>query len=206
MEAASISVGQHDHHGPPPANQSSRVEPALLGMLLFIISEVMVFGAFFTAYFFVRVVQGNDWFPIEDLHLPRGVAGINTAILLTSSVTMHMALHSVRAGNRTGLKVWMVLTTLLGATFLGIQINEYRVLTHEGLTPQALAQGSIFYGLTGLHGAHVFIGLTLLTFTTIRAFRGHFTPDEHRGVEVPGIYWHFVDGMWVIVYSSVYLL
>jgi cytochrome c oxidase subunit 3 len=119
---------------------------------------------------------------------------------------MHLARHAVRKGNRRALKFWMVLTTLLGATFLGIQINEYRVLTHEGLTPQALSQGSIFYGLTGLHGAHVFIGLTLLMFTTIRAFRGHFTPENHLGVEVPGIYWHFVDVMWVIVYSTVYIL
>jgi cytochrome c oxidase subunit 3 len=206
MQAASISVGHHDHHGPPPANQSSRVEPQLLGMLLFIISEIMVFGAFFTAYFFIRVVQGEQWFPIEDLHLPRGVAGINTAILLTSSVTLHMATVAVRKGNKSGVKWWMLATALLGATFLGVQINEYRVLTHEGLTPQALAQGTIFYGLTGLHGAHVLIGLVLLTMVTVRAFRGHFTPEEHRGLEVPGIYWHFVDVMWVIVYASVYLL
>jgi cytochrome c oxidase subunit 3 len=206
MEAASISVGHGDHHGPPAANRSSRVEPQLLGMLLFIISEVMVFGAFFTAYFFIRVVQGEQWFPFDEFHLPKGVAGINTAILLTSSVTLHFAVLGVRRGNRAMLKWWMLVTALLGATFLGIQINEYRVLTHEGLTPQAFAQGSIFYGLTGLHGAHVAIGLLLLTIVTVRSFRGHFTPEEHRGVEVPGIYWHFVDVMWVIVYSTIYLL
>ena len=206
MEAASISVAHHDHHGPPPANQSSRVEPQLLGMLLFIISEVMVFGAFFTAYFFIRVVQGEQWFPFEDFHLPRGVAGINTAILLSSSVTLHFASLGIRKGNHTQLKWFMLLTAILGATFLGIQINEYRVLTHEGITPQGMSQATIFFSLTGLHGAHVFIGLILLTIVTVRAFRGHFTPAEHRGVEVPGIYWHFVDVMWVIVYSSVYLL
>ena len=206
MEAASLSVGHHDHHGPPPANRSSRVEPQLLGMLLFIISEVMVFGAFFTAYFFIRVVQGEDWFPIDDFHLPKGVAGINTVILLTSSVTLHMATLAVRKGKRAPLKWWMLVTALLGATFLGIQINEYRVLTHEGITPQSMSQATIFFSLTGLHGAHVFIGLILLTIVTVRAFRGHFTPEEHRGLEVPGIYWHFVDVMWVIVYSSVYLL
>lgn len=206
MEAASVSLGHHDHHGPPPANQSSRVEPQLLGMLLFIISEIMVFGAFFTAYFFIRVVQGEQWFPFEEFHLPRGVAGINTAILLASSVTLHIAVLGVRKGNNTQLKWWMLVTAILGAVFLGIQINEYRVLTEEGLTPQAFAQGSIFYGLTGLHGAHVFIGLILLSIVTVRAFRGHFTPAEHRGVEVPGIYWHFVDVMWVLVYTSVYWL
>ena len=97
----------------------------------------------------------------------------------------------------------LLTTALLGLSFLTIQINEY---VHIGFAPSDNAQGTIFYSLTGLHGAHVFVGLTLLTFATVRAFRGHFTAKEHRGVEVPGIYWHFVDVMWIVVYSSVYLL
>ena len=208
MEAASLhgAHAAHEHHGPPPANSSSRVEPQLLGMLLFIISEIMVFGAFFTAYFFIRVVAGEDWFPVGELALPKGVAGVNTAILLSSSLTMHWALESARRNNRTALKMSLLVTLLLGTTFLFVQVNEYINLTQEGLKPSTMAQASVFYGLTGLHGAHVFIGLTLLLFATIRAFRGHFTPEEHRGVEVPGIYWHFVDVMWVLVYTSVYIL
>src|SRR5215213_2002688 len=210
MEAAALPhPGGHadhgEHHGPPPANSSSRVEPQLLGMLLFIISEIMVFGAFFTAYFFIRVVAGSDWFPVDDFELPKVVAGVNTAILMSSSLTMHWALECAKRNNRMHLRVGLLLTLLLGSTFLFVQINEYVNLTQEGLTPSALAQGSVFYGLTGLHGAHVFIGLTLLLFATIRAFRGHFSPEEHRGVEVPGIYWHFVDVMWILVYSTVYL-
>ena len=203
MEAASIAHGEHEHHGPPPANRSSRVEPQLLGMLLFIISEVMVFGAFFTAYFFIRVVAGDEWFPFQGHKLPVAVAGVNTAILISSSFTMHWALEGARNENRNALRVGLLTTTLLGLTFLAVQVNEY---VHIGFSPQDHAQGTIFYGLTGLHGCHVFIGLTLLTFATIRAFRGHFTAKEHRGVEVPGIYWHFVDVMWIFVYSTVYLL
>jgi cytochrome c oxidase subunit III len=199
MEAASVA---HEHHGPPPANKSSRVDAQMLGMLLFIISEVMVFGAFFTAYFFVRVVGGAEW-PAEGDHLPVAIAGVNTAILLSSSLTMHWALESAKAGNRFGLQAGITTTFLLGATFLFVQINEY---VHVGFSPQDSAQGSIFYGLTGLHGAHVFIGLTLLAMVVVRSFRGHFTPAEHRGVEVPGIYWHFVDIMWVIVYTTIYVL
>jgi len=209
MEAASVPLGHadhDDHHGPPPANRSSRVEPQLLGMLLFIISEIMVFGAFFTAYFFIRVVAGDEWFPFKGYELPKAVAGVNTAILLSSSLTMHWSLESIKRGNRAGLRAGLLLTFMLGATFLLIQVNEYVNLTGEGLTPSAFAQGSVFYGLTGLHGAHVFVGLTLLAMATVRAFRGHYTPEEHRGVEVPGIYWHFVDVMWVIVYTSVYWL
>jgi cytochrome c oxidase subunit III len=201
MEAAAIAHDDH-HHGPPAANRSSRVDAELLGMLLFIISEVMVFGAFFTAYFFIRVVQGNEW-PAEGTHLPVAIAGVNTAILVSSSLTMHWAQTSIKNGNRLGLRAGMVATFLLGLTFLFIQVNEY---VHIGFAPHDHAQGSVFYGLTGLHGAHVAVGLTLLGMVTVRAFRGHFTPEHHRGVEVPGIYWHFVDVMWIIVYTTIYVL
>jgi cytochrome c oxidase subunit 3 len=191
-----------DHHGPPEANRSSRVEPQLLGMLLFIISEIMIFGAFFTAYFFIRVVQADPW-PAPGTTIPVLVAGINTCILLSSSLTLHWAETSIKAGNRFGLKAGILSTLLLGMTFLFVQVNEY---VHLGFAPKDSAQGTIFYGLTGLHGAHVFVGLTLLTIVTVRSFKGHFSPEEHRGVEVPGIYWHFVDVMWIVVYFAVYIL
>jgi len=215
MEAASFphpGVGAHedehthggtgDHHGPPAAHASSRVNPALLGMLLFIISEVMVFGAFFTAYFFIRIAQGDPW-PAPGTKLPVEVAGMNTAILVSSSFTIHWAEQAIKKGNRFGFKAGMLTTFLLGCTFLFIQINEY---ANIGFAPQDAAQQTIFYSLTGLHGAHVFIGLLLLLFVTIRAFRGHYSPESHRGVEVPGIYWHFVDIMWLVVYTTVYIL
>jgi cytochrome c oxidase subunit 3 len=200
MEAA--SVAHADHHGPPPAHKSSRVEAPTLGMLLFIISEVMIFGAFFTAYFFIRVVTNDPW-PAHGTALPEAVAGVNTAILVSSSLTIHWALVSLRKGNRFGLKAGMVATFLLGASFLAIQVNEY---IHIGFAPQDAAQGTIFYSLTGLHGVHVAIGLCALLIVTIRSFRGHYSPDHHLGMEVPGIYWHFVDAMWIIVYTAVYVL
>jgi cytochrome c oxidase subunit 3 len=193
---------EHEHPGPPEANRSSRVEPAFLGMLLFIISEVMIFGAFFTAYFFIRVVGGAEW-PHEGTELPKLIAGFNTAILVSSSFTIHFAQESIRKNNRLGLQLGMVTTFLLGLTFLFIQINEY---WHIGFAPQDHAQGSIFYGLTGLHGAHVCVGLMLLTMVTIRSFRGHYSADAYRGMEVPGIYWHFVDVMWLIVFFTVYII
>ena len=94
-------------------------------------------------------------------------------------------------------------TFLLGLSFLTIQVNEY---FHLGIAPSDTAQATVFYALTGLHGSHVFIGLCLLAFVTVRSFKGHYSPEQHRGVEVPGIYWHFVDIMWVIVYTTVYIL
>jgi cytochrome c oxidase subunit 3 len=207
VESASVAVGHgHEQHGPPEANQSSRIDRQTLGILLFIVSEVMLFGAFFASYFFIRVVanEGNPW-PPEPFELPVAVAGVNTAILISSSFTVHWALESIRRGNRNGLRVGLAATWLLGATFLFIQINEY---VHIGFSGRDGAFGSIFYGLTGLHGAHVFVGLLLLSFANIRAWKGHFGPkaEDHLGVEVPGIYWHFVDVMWIIVFTTVYIL
>ncbi len=209
MESATVALGQghadEHHHGPPTANRSSRIDPQVLGILLFIVSEVMLFGAFFASYFFLRVVVNPASWPPDPYEFPVAVAGVNTAILVSSSFTIHYALEAIRRGNRAGLKLGLVLTWLLGATFLFIQVNEY---VHIGFSARDLAFGSIFYSLTGLHGAHVFAGLMLLTFATIRAFRGHFDkdPEKHLGVEVPGIYWHFVDIMWIIVFVTVYIL
>src|SRR3984885_15939806 len=120
MEAANIAHpaahGAPAPPGPPPANVSSRVEPQLLGMLLFIISEVMVFGAFFTAYFFIRIAQGDTW-PAPGTHLPLEVAGVNTAILVSSSFTMHWAQTSIKNGNRFGLKAGMLPLFFFGCPF-----------------------------------------------------------------------------------------
>jgi cytochrome c oxidase subunit 3 len=201
MEAAAVAHGHADH--PPEAHHSSRIDPQLLGILLFIISEAMLFGSFFTAYFFVRVVQNAPVWPPEPFDFPVAVAGMNTAILVTSSFTMHYALRSIKRGNRVGLQVGLAVTFLMGAVFLGTQINEY---FKAGFAISDGAFASVFYGLTGLHGAHVFVGLTLLGISNMRTLRGHFTPDAHMGVECTGIYWHFVDIMWIIVYTTVYLL
>jgi cytochrome c oxidase subunit 3 len=202
MEAIGAAVEHEaEHLHPPAANVSSRVEAQFLGMLLFIVSEVMLFGAFFTAYFFIRVVGHAHWPPGHGV--PLSIAAVNTAILLSSSFTMHFALEGARNENRNALRVGILSTFLLGLTFLTVQVNEY---AHIGFAPQDNAQGTIFYCLTGLHGAHVFVGLNLLLFATIRAFRGHYSAKEHRGVEVPGIYWHFVDVMWIFVFSTLYVL
>ena len=197
-----MSAHVEAHHRPPAANQSSRVDARTLGMFLFIASEVMLFGSFFTAYFFVRVSAHTHW-PTAGHELPVFVAGINTIILVSSSFTMHWALQAIKRGNRAGLQAGLTLTFLLGLTFLLTQIREYSRL---GFAPYTDAFGTIFYCLTGLHGAHVFVGLTLLLAATIRSYRGHYTADAHWGVEIPGIYWHFVDVMWIVVYTTVYIL
>jgi len=202
---AEAAAHGHEHHGPPAANRSSRVDAPTLGMLLFIGSEAMLFGSFFAAYFFVRVVNPDapSHWPPPPYQFPVFVAGVNTCILVTSSFTMHWALQSIKRGNRAGLKAGLVATIALGLAFLLTQAIEY---AHVGFNTSDGAFASAFFGLTGLHGAHVFVGLSLLTFAAVRAFRGHYTPEHHHGVELPGIYWHFVDIMWIVVYTTVYLL
>ena len=194
-----------EHHGPPPIHYSSRVSPSVLGMFLFIASEIMLFGSFFTVYFFDRVVNhgfGGHW-PPPGFHRPAFVAGVNTFILMTSSATMHWADTSIKKGNRTGLKAGLVLTVLLGLAFLLTQVVEYHRI---GFNTSDTSFAATFFGLTGLHGAHVFVGLTILSVMMVRAFRGHFSPEHHHGVEIGGIYWHFVDVMWIVVYVTVSLL
>jgi cytochrome c oxidase subunit 3 len=200
LEAAAHAEAHAAH--PPTAHKSSRMDAQLLGIYLFIVSEAMLFGSFFTAYFFVRAVQGEDW-PPEPFHFPVAVATMNTFILVFSSLTVHYALHSIKRGNRTGLQVGLATTFFMGVVFLGTQINEY---VKAGFAISDGAFASVFYGLTGLHGAHVFVGLTLLSIMNIRTIRGHFSADSHMGVECAGIYWHFVDIMWIIVFLTVYVL
>lgn len=205
MSAHAEAAHDHPHHGPPTANRSSRVDAATLGMFLFIASEAMLFGSFFAAYFFVRVVNPNapgSW-PPEPFEFPVFVAAVNTAILVTSSFTMHWAVQSIRRGHRRGLQAGLVATIALGLAFLLTQAIEYAQI---GFNTTDGAFASAFFGLTGLHGVHVAAGLTLLMFSAMRAFRGHFSPTHYHGVEIPGIYWHFVDIMWIVVYTAVYLL
>ena len=201
---AEAALSDH-HHGPPIANQSSRIDSKVLGMFLFIGTEAMLFGSFFAVYFFVRVVNSyaSPVWPPPPYEFPKFVAGINTAILFTSSFTMHWALQSIKRNNRRGLQAGLVLTILMGTAFLVTQFIEY---AHVGFNTSDGAFASAFFGLTGLHGAHVLVGLTLLTMAAVRSFRGHFSPEHHHGVELPGIYWHFVDVMWLVVYATVYLL
>jgi cytochrome c oxidase subunit III len=200
--AAHAHAAEHGQGHPPVTHYSSRISPSLLGMYLFIGSEIMLFGSFFTAYFFVRVANGTPW-PTPPFHLPKYVALVNTCILVTSSFTMHWALTSIKRGNKFGLRAGLTLTFLMGLTFLITQITEYLRI---GFNTSDGAFATIFFCLTGLHGCHVFVGLAILLFMTIRAYRGHFDEAHHYGVEIGGIYWHFVDVMWIVVFLTVYIL
>jgi cytochrome c oxidase subunit III len=196
----------------------------------FIFSEVMFFAAFFGALFYVRAVSVPDlgslsskllWpeftagWPsvgpyVREQFTPMGAMGIpllNTIILVTSGYTLTVAHHGLKANNRGQLKLWLLITVLLGATFLGFQAYEY---THAysalNLKLSTGVYGSTFFMLTGFHGAHVTIGAIMLTVMLVRAFRGHFTPDHHFAFEAAAWYWHFVDVVWLLLFVLVYWL
>jgi cytochrome c oxidase subunit 3 len=194
-------------HGGPPAGygHAGHLDRVMLGLIVALASEIMLFGAFFTAFFYVRY-SNYPVYPPEPFQMPVDSTGINTAILVSSSFTMHWALVSVKRGNRRGLALGLLFTLIMGLTFLALQIREYNLLHTEGFTPEHGAFASVFFALTGLHGIHVLIGAILIAIALVRTLRGHYSPEKHMGVELSGIYWHFVDVVWVVLYTLVYLL
>ncbi|HEY3612064.1 MAG TPA: cytochrome c oxidase subunit 3 [Gaiellales bacterium] len=194
-------------HGGPPAGYGSagHLDRVMLGLIVALASEIMLFGAFFTAFFYVRYTN-YPVYPPEPFQMPVDSTGINTAILVSSSFTMHWALVSAKRNNRRGMVLGLLITLLMGFTFLGLQIREYDLLHLEGFTPEHGAFASVFFALTGLHGIHVLVGAILIAIALVRTLRGHYSPEKHMGMELSGIYWHFVDVVWVVLYTLVYLL
>jgi cytochrome c oxidase subunit 3 len=207
-----------------------------MGMGWFIFSEVMFFAVFFGALFYARQLalpwlggQGSDvWthlllWPEFENEWPSngpgevggrfesmgawGIPALNTAILLTSGVTLTAAHHALRANNRGTLALFLALTFLLGFIFIGFQAYEYsHAFTELNLTFKSGIYGTTFFMLTGFHGLHVTIGAIMLTVIWLRCLRGHFTPDRHFAFEAVAWYWHFVDVVWLGLFIFVYWL
>jgi cytochrome c oxidase subunit 3 len=185
-----------------------------LGMWVFLLSEVMFFTGLIGAYIILRFAQPDAFSePGEVLNV--SLTAFNTFVLICSSVTMVKAFAAIQTGDQRELRVWLLATIFLGAFFLSIQAIEYYKLVEEGFVPtvqgySAHAGGPIygmtFYTLTGFHGAHVTIGVLALIYTAVRAFGGAYTPSNHGGVEIMGLYWHFVDLVWIILFTIVYLI
>lgn len=206
-------------------------------MSWFIFSEVMFFGAFFTALWWMRshsvpalggldnallwpdfkavwpsIAPGATASPagiIEPFQTmgPWPLPTINTALLLTSGVTLTIAHHALVAGNRSKTILWMWITVILGATFVGVQAYEYfHAYSDLNLKLTSGAYGSTFFMLTGFHGFHVLVGMLMLLFITLRLMKGHFSPERHFGFEGAAWYWHFVDVVWLGLYVLVYWL
>lgn len=181
------------------------------GALLFISSEIFLFGALFTNYFtfqHLSITNGLGWPDIHGEHfeLPIVKTAIFSLFLFASSATVHMAEHHLKRDNHRKFVTWWGLTILLGLIFLGGQVNEYMTLIQEGQTLGSSQFMTAFYILTGTHGLHVFAGLVMLTVMWLRGLKGQFNAARHAGPQVASMYWHFVDIVWVFVFAIIYLM
>jgi cytochrome c oxidase subunit III len=175
------------------------------GMIFFIASEALIFANLIASYLYLEI-RGGSWRLPNGDQLDWRYPLVNTIILLLSSVPVRFAGAGIAKGNRRNLVIGLAGTIILGAIFLGGQIYEYGSLFGEHFMPQTQAFGSAFFTLTGFHGLHVTIGVIFLLIMLIRSLRGDFTAKNHFGVQAAEMYWHFVDIVWVVVFSTVYLL
>jgi cytochrome c oxidase subunit III len=174
----------------------------VVAMICLIVAESAVFIIFVVAYIFYLGKSLSGPTPREVLELPV----VSTICLLSSSLTAHLAVMSLRRANARACAVWLAMTVVLGGIFLGATAREWYHLIHDfGLTIQTNLFGTTFYSLVGLHASHVVVGLLMLTIALVATLRGKATRHHAEKLEVLSLYWHFVDGVWVIVFSVVYL-
>ena len=211
----------HAAHHPALAhhfdNLDQQQEAASFGMWVFLLTEILFFGALFMVYTIYRV-----WYPeafaAASHHLDIPLGTINTAVLIGSSLTMALAVHSAQLNSRKGIMVFIALTMVLGGVFLGIKAVEYSHKFHEHLVPgqlfafdpQFFRPAQIFFSLyfmmTGLHALHMIIGMGLMTWMLVWAYNGTLSDGYYSPVEVVGLYWHFVDIVWIFLFPLLYLI
>jgi cytochrome c oxidase subunit 3 len=190
--------------------QPSRFSAGMWAVILFISSEAFFFGALFTTYFFLRT-RIPEWEPIfgekpswrVDPILGIGLPTINTIELLVSSVTMQLGINAIRKGDRAALRNWLIPTIVLGVLFLFGQGFEY---TRLGFLPRDGIFAGVFFTLTGFHGAHVTGGVVFNSICLFRTLKGQFTARRHLAVEAASIYWHFVDVVWIGLFTTIYII
>jgi cytochrome c oxidase subunit 3 len=205
-------------------NMEQQREAGTLGMWAFLITEIMFFGGMFLAYILYRTRYPQD-FAYASAHLNWKLGAINTAVLICSSLTMVLAVYFAQVGNRRLLVTFLLVTMALGATFLVIKGFEYheKYVTHHipGMGFQWVEAGGeplpgqpnhaemfywIYFAMTGVHALHMIIGLGIMSVMVWMATRGRFTPEYHSPVEISGLYWHFVDIVWIFLFPLLYLL
>ena len=192
-------------------------EASTLGMWLFLLTEVLFFGGIFFAYMLYRMWY-FDAFAEASRDLDLMLGGFNTVVLIGSSLTMAFAVRSAQTGSSSGTVRWLILTMILGAVFLGVKVVEYSHKFEVGHVPgpnfhstsQWAAQEQIFYSLyftmTGLHAVHMIVGIVILAVITRMAAQGKFNESYHTPVEMTGLYWHFVDLVWIYQFPLLYLV
>jgi cytochrome c oxidase subunit III len=202
----------HQYHDAEQRHQSN-----LLGMWTFLTTEVLFFGGLFAAYMVYRTIYPAG-FAEASHHLDVVLGTINTVILLTSSLTVALAIHAAQTNRQTALVGFLVATIVLALVFLGLKgyeyYHEYEVglipalnFTYEGpLAQQVMLFFVLYFVMTGLHAIHMIIGVGVIAVVAVRAWRRHFSPENYDAVEMTGLYWHFVDVVWVFLFPLLYLI
>jgi cytochrome c oxidase subunit 3 len=203
---------QHHFH-----SMDQQLEASVLGMWVFLVTEVMFFGGLFLAYIVYRTMYPEAWVAGSN-HLNVPLGALNTAVLICSSLTMALAVRSAQVGSKRGQLVNLTLTILLGSTFLVVKYFEYAEKFEHHLVPGPhfdmtlpyASQQQIFFALyfimTGIHAAHMVVGIGLMAVILAMAARNRFSPEYYGPVEVSGLYWHFVDIVWIFLFPLLYLL
>lgn len=201
-------------------NLEQQREASAIGMWVFLITEVMFFGGLFTGYTVYRAYDPVNAivFAEASRHLDINLGAINTVVLICSSLTMALAVYGSQIGNRRRTLWALTLTMLLGATFLVIKFFEYHHKFEQGLIPgsgfkydgahpdKAQLFFSFYFAMTGLHALHMVIGLGILSVLVVMTLRDRFSPEYHSPVELSGLYWHFVDIVWIFLFPLLYLI
>jgi heme/copper-type cytochrome/quinol oxidase subunit 3 len=209
--AQSVVATTEHHEVVPHADHAAQTNTGVsnnkLAIWMFIASEALFFGAFLATYFLYRgrdaqFLKGPT--PSELLNIP--FTSVTTFVLLMSSLTMVLALDAIRRGLHRQFRVWILATALFGLTFIGGQLYEFTEFYREGLHLSTNLFGSTFFILTGLHGAHVVIGIVWLLSLWARSMQGRLPTDKAEAVEISGLYWHFVDVVWIVIFTAVYLV
>jgi len=195
-------------HAPAAESHSLETNTGLdnrkLLMWLFLASECLFFGSFIAAFLLYRDRNVVGPYP-EDLYdIP--FTSVSSFVLLMSSLTMVLALSAIQRGNMQAMRVWLVATALLGLSFLAGQAFEFTEFWNEGLSLDQNLFGTTFFVLTGFHGAHVSVGVLILLSLVDASWRGKLTPDHSLTVELAGLYWHFVDIVWIVIFTLIYLI
>jgi cytochrome c oxidase subunit 3 len=210
------------HPAHPPlqhhfASLAAQKEASTLGMWAFLVTEVLFFGGMFTAYVVYRALYTRAFEGASNL-LDLRLGAFNTTVLILSSLTMAIAVWAASQGRKNLIILFLVLTIVLGSTFLGVKVKEYKqkfdhhevpgphFVVPEGLPRQAEMFFSLYFCMTGLHALHMIIGVGLLSWLVARARKGAFTVEYNSPVEIVGLYWHFVDIIWIFLFPLLYLL
>jgi heme/copper-type cytochrome/quinol oxidase subunit 3 len=190
------------HEGHPPTNTG--VSNEKMAMWAFLGSECLLFGALISTYLLYRGHSIVGPYPKDVYDIP--FTSVSSFVLLMSSLTMVLALSAIQRRDERRLRVWLLATALLGATFIAGQIYEFTSFVHKGLTIHTNLFGSSFFVMTGFHGVHVTLGIVMLITLWVMSMRGQLPPEKAETVEIAGLYWHFVDIVWIVIFTVVYLI